>query len=223
MNIHSKFHDYYDGVVAQYRDDTIHWNRKEDRVPVPEVPTIVKEWVRSRLSQWSNLMRVRVDYVTDAIGVCGKYYPMLRIIKTGEPTQYIYDKEKILDVLDGLVDARGSYFNRMRKGIRNKRAHILTQLSDLRDDQLFIDAKSPILYVKGNVSDSKFILIKDANLSNIEFYKCVDSWQMMTELSAYFGTVLTKADDIPEPDNKTKIVSAGFDLKSSFRKSPESK
>jgi len=221
MNIHSKFHDYYDGVVAQYRDDAIHWNRKEEQITNPNVPVEIKRWAQSRLSRWTNLMRDHVDYTTDVVGICGKFYPLLRIVESKKPTQFIYDRQKILDVLEDVAISRGHYYAQTRKGIRLKQEYSLDELQELRNDQLFIDAKSPIILFKSHTIKGGYITVKDANLSNIEFYKCIDSWQMMTELSAYFGTVLTREDDIPEPDNKTKIVSAGFDLKSSFRKSKD--
>lgn len=60
------------------------------------------------------------------------------------------------------------------------------------------------------------------NLNNYKFFKVQDTFTAFQSLQTYISGVMgTKENDIIEVDNKSKIVKAGFDLKTSFRKDKE--
>lgn len=57
------------------------------------------------------------------------------------------------------------------------------------------------------------------NLSNYQFYKTIDTVTAFQQIQSYLSGVLgTKENEIIEVTNKSKILKAGFDLKTSFRK-----
>ncbi len=57
------------------------------------------------------------------------------------------------------------------------------------------------------------------NISNYQFYKNTDTFTAFQQIQSYLSGVLgTKENETIEVSNKSKIIKAGFDLKTSFRK-----
>ena len=74
-----------------------------------------------------------------------------------------------------------------------------------------------ILQRKVDIAIEKFEV--NPNLNNYKFFKAHDTFTAFQNLQSYISGVLgTKENDIIEVSNKSKIIKAGFDLKTSFRK-----
>jgi len=218
MIIHSTFKDYYDGVTAQHRDTTIHWQRESksfhaNGLDIPnEIFDIIKHF---------RFMDVAgTNYTIGICGFCGFYYPYLKINNLGDCKIYEWDISKIVDTMCSLKQTNFMLFGYNYK-LKNKQLfELLTNISQTRMDSEFIKHKTPIINVVFSYGKNPTLVVLNKRLQDIQFYKLKDAYTTANELSDYYGTVLTQVPEIPEPDNKTKIKSAGFDLKKSFRKKP---
>lgn len=108
-----------------------------------------------------------------------------------------------------------------------KRNHrILTDPYIVEDPEIFKETKSPVFhailhdepYIR-NISD-RWELNRDATLISIEgllthYPEIKNERDIYTDIENFLWSM--KQEPMPEPDNNTKIVSAGFDTKTSFR------
>jgi hypothetical protein len=94
---------------------------------------------------------------------------------------------------------------------------------------LFVILNTPIFAIEIQHSLSKYeqrnkelYLQKfeiNPNLVNYQFYKVQDAFSAFQSIQSYISGILgTKENEIIEVSNNSKIVKAGFDLKTSFRK-----
>lgn len=65
------------------------------------------------------------------------------------------------------------------------------------------------------------VWINPSNLKAWEFYKVKDSFSMFMEVDQWVSGVLPQNKETVVLSDKSKIVKAGFDVKTSFRKGPE--
>ena len=90
-------------------------------------------------------------------------------------------------------------------------------LRGLFQRRIYIIQKSPVIFHQLWTLLEKFEI--NPNLNNFKFFKVQDTFTAFQSLQTYVSGVLgTKENDIIEIDNISKIVKAGFDLKTSFRK-----
>ena len=223
MKINSNFKDYYDGVVAQHRDPHIHWNRKTEIVnaPLSKLGPLSKIGRDYRVS--SDRYRPHEDESNlelNVIGFCGKFYPILLVVTPGSTVEYVYHIEDILEYIKyGWIATTSHGYSAKAQAL--DQANTLKEIAEYRNDELFIETNSPIIYFEAkNKNISPFPFVKNICLTDVKFYKVKNAWEAMEELTMFFSSILTRPDNIPEPDNKTKIKAAGFDLKASFRKAP---
>lgn len=214
MKIYSKFKDYYDGSIAQFRDETISWIRKTDNIDV-ELPRALRGIVGDLRYDWGGSQEPKTSKIS-IVGFCGRFYPVYSETLNFATHRFLYDKEEILKELKPYRAFSGWAGNtKLRYKLQREK---IESVLEYEDDRPFIDANSPVLFFTPSARST--CCLRDINLSDVSFFKCKDSWEAMKDLTSYFSSILTRHDDIPEPDNKTKIKAAGFDLKQSFRKAP---
>lgn len=229
MNIYSKHSDYFDGVAGQFRDPSIHWARKETDlyVSISNLPKGITKNIGKLSSTIQDGKLVR-DIEILVVGVCGKFYPVARCAYTDEKSQcqvnYLYKDSAITKVNSSYCD-KNWWEKRRKKNIIDS-LDIINALP--QDDSLFIRYGSPVLIFRreGVLSwyradkQAEAIITVDPLLKDVQFYKVMDAWTIMQELSMYFSGPLTQRDPPKEFGDKIKIQQHGFDVKSSFRKAP---
>ena len=218
MKIYSNFQDYYDGSVAQFRDDNIAWVRKDETCSAT-LPSTIAGYVRMLHRDWtmarSDLKEgVEKTISFEIVGFCGRFYPFVREMNN-DKTTFIYGD----DILKTLPTRSYTRFGSSRASRVKQHRQVLKTIHECHDDTIFIDENTPSFHFYSNIIGES-ICIKNPNLSELKFFRQINPWFAMIDLSAYFSSILTRHDDIPEADNKTKIKAAGFDLKTSFRKAP---
>jgi len=223
-------HDYYDGAGYGV-DEAIVFIRKQGEeiwdIPFELPPPTNDSILGSGLS---------FHYVL----VAGKAYPVVREVHDGhyadrrnsrgervwrEPrTAWHYDRASALAALKCL---------RRRKSVTGRRLTFMPRTED-RIDRFFreterkewtawmienrivtglvswkrVDAERKGSYLEPNI----------ATLKEVEFYRILDPATIHMEISNFIGGVLPSGPDTVEISDRSRILKAGFDLKSSFRK-----
>ncbi len=235
MQIQSSFKDYYDGAVSTGIDKTIIYKRSnsevqlEDGFFIDDLPQHFPDNFGREvyINGMSHPDRQYCKWMI--IGFCGVYYvavfnTMPDDVKTHSMA---YFGEDILK-LDWQERKSSRKFVHPKVIIEQmlKQWHLKT------DNDLFFKFNSPIFVKEIQHSLSKYewknkqlYLNKfeiNPNLNNYQFYKVQDAFTAFQALQSYISGVLgTKENQIIEVSNKDKIVKAGFDLKTSFRKDKE--
>lgn len=226
MLIVSKYHDYYDTALGFGGiDKTIVYDRIGTATYVPiEIPTLNRP-------RYFKTPKFDIEYYFSIIGFCGKLYPYIKkkTRKLGEyewNVDHIFDAEEIDTILKDIVFKWYSKFKSLDE--------ILTAVEKAN---LFVEHKVPsfiagdIDYSSYNLGTEKWIT-KDLTVKNIRanlvlnpklkefgFYKIFDSYGTFQEIQMFLSGVLGLNDKpIVEVSNEQKILQAGFDLKTSFRK-----
>lgn len=212
--------DYYDSATAQYGIDTSTvFVRKAALVPMADTPLHYS----SREAGGFYLYRFEVL-------VAGEIYKCLRVMKStvwGQPryaTRFIYDESEatafsqdlprfIRDWTDlSVTDAR-------RKAVRewaldNK---IVTAISGAEERQINDWNSRPFALFEGYTAKRCAILNSDC-LKDIEFYRVLPPAEAHRAISSWVGGVLPFNAPTVQISDRSKIVKAGFDLRTSFRK-----
>tara|TARA_Y100001960_G_scaffold33452_1_gene29851 strand:+ start:5719 stop:6549 length:831 start_codon:yes stop_codon:yes gene_type:complete len=175
---------------------------------------------------------------------CGKIYPYAQItdsLEKNKDTFYSYDSlKRAFEKKDALEDLniKSRYYgipsvDRSRNSFRNlsllgKIEMFLEQdLSNIDCHALHLVDKKPVIIYNPKYHDSnddttiehkKSSVSLNGRLGDYTFSKVMDNYTCVQELEMYLGNNLVTVDSREEFSDKTKIVSHGFDLKSSFRK-----
>lgn len=235
MRIHSKFQDYYDGNIAQFRDETINWVRKPSSIKV-KIPKQIKDVLlncSNRATVKEDGREWRVESWINVVGMCGKFYPYIRstFSEVGIVRDYSlpvrlddfrYTDSEILGVYDIHYpdnDKFSKYRAMIESGDRNSLVHALEVLRTYTNDDIFMDHNTPIItFAKDSIHRNGYSVETNSNLEDRKFGRCMNGWEVMQNISMYYASILTSTPDIKEFDDKTKIQQHGFDVKKSFRK-----
>lgn len=238
MIIISKFKDYYDFMVEKYgRDDKIILDRRiieNDVVELNEHEDISFRFISPNVSPYQkNNNQICFKFLV----ICGKIYIVKGLFCKAEEPNVQWDifslftfedleDEKIAKEFIELVYSKDfGYFKKMkfkRKGYKdyndlknffnNDKNNFMIEVSKkikraiFMVDVIYRDEKSLRVYHKTPV------LEKIKGISGI-----LPPEKIYQDLSYFIGNILTDQKEIYETSNKTKIVKAGFDLKTSFR------
>jgi len=210
MYIISKFKDYYDSVGFQFGiDKSIIYKREtKELISYEEIKLFNRYDQRflPLLAQWF------------LIGFCGKIYPCLKQVKTIKKGYY---SENIVSYHYGddiIKIIEENHNNKAKYNFRNLDEEIaeIHKMENLDFSDLFFKYKVPVFVASIN-NDSNPIL--NPNLKEFEFFKVKDTFTAFQEIQQYISGVLgTDANEPIVTDDKYKILAAGFDIKSSFRK-----
>lgn len=239
MIIISKFKDYYDFMVEKYgRDDKIILDRRiieNNVVELNEHEDISFRFINPNVSSYQKNYNNQICF--KFLVICGKIYIVKGLFCKAEESNVQWDifslftfkdleDEKISKEFIELVYSKDfGYFEKMkfkRKGYKdyndlknffnNDKNNFMIGVSKkikraiFMVDVIYRDEKSLRVYYKTPV------LEKIKGISGI-----LPPEKIYQDLSYFIGNILTDQKEIYETSNKTKIVKAGFDLKTSFR------
>jgi hypothetical protein len=238
MLIKSTFKDYYDSAAGMGVDASVTYIREtstiqlDDAYFVDDIPSYFPDdWHEETDRKMSKYELIDLDghhAQFTLIGFCGTLYVGLfgNIHKKEELYQYAYFGEEIL-TLNWSKEKRWRGSSHLA-GVEN----CLKQWHGKKDDTYFKKLKTPIFtldirhpltrYEMNNVGlyTPKFTV--NPPLGILQFYKAVDAYSAFQSVQSYVSGVLgVDANPMIEVSNNTKIVKAGFDLKTSFRKDKE--
>jgi hypothetical protein len=236
MFIQSKFKDYYDSAAHLGIDRTILFNRETnikssditfflDGLPA-YFPDALGETYEYEYSDAEIAKHNKRQYtVFTIIGFCGKLYiGLFNTLKEGEQSHsMVYYGEDLL-TLDWRKDKRQKYPSEMQIV-----KACLEKWHGKEENKLFKLFNSPIFKIEIRHSLSQYELknkglylanyVINPNLNDLQFYKLFDVYSAFQTIQSYISGVLgSNENNITEVSNTDRIVKAGFDLKTSFRK-----
>jgi hypothetical protein len=240
MLIKSTFKDYYDSAAGVGIDTSVMYVREtrtiqlDDAYFMDNVPAYFpQDWGPKKdfsdkkyVLDFTNPNNHHCQFTL--IGFCGTLHVGLfgNIHEMEELYQYAYFGEDILTLNWSKQKTwRGSS---PLSGIEN----CLKQWHGKKDDTYFKKLKTPIFtmdirqpltrYEMNNLGLYMPKFTVNPPLSILQFYKAVDPYSAFQSIQSYVSGVLgTDANPMIEVSNNTKILKAGFDLKTSFRKDKE--
>lgn len=222
MYIISKTNDYYDSVGKQYGiDKSVPYIRKKEKINNKDISKdfhILEDNIEYRLeypsnnhTQWS------------IIGFCGKLYVCLRIegeekYDYKEEDKFIFSEE-IIGKLEEAI-AEGKDINNW--WVRSYR-QVIEQIRSIESkdiSNLFYKYKIPVfVYHLYSRHFGERGLVFNPVLKDYQFYRIKDTFTAFQEIQQYISGVIGVSNMEEKPvDDKYKILAAGFDLKTSFRK-----
>ena len=245
MRIISKEKDYYDRYGTFDKNDNV-WIRKIKKNDLDDYsnPTSLK--VKKDIDDFivkSNLISCAILPLKDEIpsgflntelsfgyiSFCGSLKPFVRVsnvnsIENNSFSHVFYDidtfkrfchKQKLTNAINCSIRLSCIFFNNSNFLSKNKIIYkvssFLKQRVDLEDlNQLFL---SPIVVIENNS------VVSDATLKNYDFIKLFTPDICFQSIEMYINNNLLTIDSREEFSDLDKIVSHGFDKKTSFRKS----
>lgn len=212
MRIISKVKDYYDFVGKIYgEDDTIIYNRLD-----LSDQEYKKVEIEAPFSKNSQVFSVPYNYYLSSIHqliICGHVFTVYKELSYDENSYKLVDDEKLASIID---DAKryNPYCNTLDHYYKGE---YVKQAADICKA-----AGQPVVIFCGNDRDVKTVYLsrRIPNLGELgisAFYKPEELFQ---KIQQFIANVIRTNPDIAVPvaqDNNNKIVSHGFDLKTSFR------
>jgi hypothetical protein len=226
MLIQSTFSDYYDGVASSGIDTTVHYHREThtisaespfyiDHLPTNlfgrpfEMPSGTDRQRREAFEASLNALSCNFSI----IGYCGTYIVAAYISKA-----YYFG--------DSILDFDWSNQKRHRRSsVRQVVVDLISKFHESNDNRLFQQFQAPVFITPMSAYTSDFYqgtFTLNPNLKELQFFKYKDSYSAFQEIQGYISGVLgVDAKPTIELSDKSKIIKAGFDPKTSFRKGKE--
>jgi len=230
LKINSNFQDYYDSAIGSFAESEVVINRKTKELNKRDLqPVIPADIVKRGYPEFDYVWNMHKDRTFStcaigAIGFCGRWY------------YFIWDEGKIRYVtFDMIVENHAtttfwSFVTRRRESVK------LVDLNTIPFFQSEIFEKyGPVLYfpsIKFQYLDNSSIryegqqmdLVVFPELKSMNFQTQKDPFSALWELEHWYDTH-ARPDDakVPVGDDLTRLKSAGFDAKTSFRKPKEKK
>ena len=226
MKIISKFHDYYDGVLAMDTDCLHHYVRQTS---VHDLKERIYGVYKYDHGVAGNIYKsFTVEYFI--IGFCGKTYIGLKhnyYIKDSDGYNnkediYYGDEKEIFKISNRLIiHSKSKWYNPEKERMR--------EISEMfekakRSLNLFLEYKTPVFAILNTgCFESPQKIVVNPVLADYAFYKVFDCYTAYQEIAMYVGNVLVEDKNKAWPVNdKLKVHTHGFD-KYSFRKDKTSK
>lgn len=151
----------------------------------------------------------------------------VRVIKTAglkSETSFYYDSESLLAFLDNEnvpLDSKPKRYRWGKRNVKTKREELENWFESVDVDPEFLIAnKVSIAYIVPSRSDETMLIINPC-LSDIEFYKAMDSFSAYQELDMWIsGTLAWPPNFMVTVPDKYRLENHGFDPKYGFRKRP---
>jgi hypothetical protein len=236
MKINSSYKDYYDSASSLGIDKSIVYNRESSEIQIEETFFIdglpqhfpddfpeTLEYIFDKSSEKRNYCDFKI------VGFCGLYFVGLfnTTANGAKPRSMAYYGEEI-SLLDWKTISKNKRYPSEMLVVKEA----VKKWNFKRDDSIFIKLNAPIFVAHIQHSLSKYEMKNrglyldkfeiNPNLNDYQFYKMADSFSAFQSIQSYISGVLgTQENNIIEVDNKSKILKAGFDLKTSFRKDKE--
>jgi hypothetical protein len=231
MKIQSTFKDYYDGAASSGIDTSIVYKRDtsliqlDDGFFIDNLPQHFPDDLGEENYFGGRSLPNREYCKWMIIGFCGQYH--LTVVNTLPDNVHkhtmAYYGEEILELEWHKVK---SIWRREDPRIVIKQ--MIQQWHLRSESKYFAQLNTPIFAKEIQQGLSKYewknkqlYLEKfevNPNLNNYKFFKVYDAFTAFQSIQSYISGILgTKENDIVEVSNKSKILKAGFDLKTSFR------
>lgn len=227
MRIYSKFKDYYDGALAYGHDETVHYQRLfagfgADSTDTPAPLLTFEKALGERLAvgkRWGGNNPFQVM----TLGFCGKIYRLAAADYHSDSLfyrdrdvdfkQFYGDLESLHRVFPQVAEANSRIRSDYSKWVMPRHLGVVEE-----QDDIFLALGVPVFAINPPCyGKDKYEL--NPTLKNIGFFRLVEPFQAFQQLEQYLSNVLLPRDVEPEPqDNRSKIISKGFDTKTSFRK-----
>lgn len=246
MLIVSKNKDYYDSIGEQFGiDKSIVYRREEITLNNSTGNHEIILMIHKALKDKGLETRLRLPFLNNTkfqmytswylFGFCGNPYIGVKVTyKNATPGErhpmYWEDKtifyygEELLDILKSAAQEpikRARYQNRNYNQYEEAIKQIETILS-VDFSEVFFTRKTPafLFSLTTNIHLNHELIINPI-LKNYQFFKVKTAPQAFQEIQQFISGVLgTDGNDIIVTDDKYKILAAGMDLKTSFRKDP---
>ena len=210
--------DYYDGAGYGFDESTV-FVRKAALVSLDSTPLHYS----SREANGFYVTRFEVV-------VAGEIYKGLRVMKsftwgqTAYPTRFIYDQAEATDFSHNLPNfirdwADLSISDARRKAVRNWSldTKTVTAISGAEERQINDWNRLPYALFEG-YSKNGSVLVNSDCLKDVQFYRVLPPAEAHRAIASWVGGVLPFNVPTVEISDRSKIVKAGFDLRTSFRK-----
>jgi len=223
MKIISKFHDYYDSVMAHDRDPYPLYMRTHAKYEDKDRLKVVAA-IQRKAPTVPNLTRLYRPDVGRAgfVAFCGKLYPFWQVGGTAcySIKQFIKATELAITTQPQFADA----YKELRKRLHEPGTKLLdyhghygelncntydqwaTTLDRTVPDEIFLAEKAPVLALEG-----RMVYINPC-LKTFNFQTVVDPYTAYQELSMFLGNNMAQQlDPIPKTTDKLKAHAHGFD------------
>lgn len=160
------------------------------------------------------------DHQWLVIGFCGELYPLIKVYPSYNSSDakpsYYYMKDIVSIIEEDMPNIK----NKNKKIPYLRTLETLDMFKKMDVTNIFRELQSPIfIFEIETFKYSSMVSIVNPCLANYDFFKEKDSFSAFQEIQQYISGVLGTGNNEPiETDEKYKIVAAGFDLKTSFRK-----
>ncbi len=226
MRIISKFKDYYDAVWYNTGQGDVFLRETKMVQYSPYNQKYLEMGHELRDFFWDldrHYSKTKPSYTIDysILFFCGEVHVL----------EYKYEINQERQNIDKIIDKSRVNYIRPRDITVEKSIWRTTRAIDIPDnivEKLHIDLQSPIILYDRcfEVSGKDMYRVHNyfkinQNLSHIHFGKVYSPDTAFQMIEMYNSNFLFKKDDaiVPVGDDKTRIIAAGFDLKTSFRKS----
>ena len=181
--------DFHDYYDMTSMDHSVLYLRKRIKHPWSKVPLVFKN-----LHRYNQVL---------LIGFCGEIYPLYRYTQLKQFEETLILKSYNLEDLP--------FEDWILKSLKKFKEEI----KYLNISNIFIEYETPIFVI--DYVNSHFII--NPRLKDYGFQTIFDPVQAYQEIEMYIGNILLPKDKESTPlTDKEKIISKGFDLKTSFRK-----
>ncbi len=239
MLIRSSFKDYYDSAAGAGVDTSLVFVRETVRVKTEQAFRIdhlpaffpddkgeVREDDYSVAAIERANQKVHTNFIV--IGFCGVLY--VGVVNTLRETESFHNVAHFGEDILSLDWSENKSWRRPSE--RSTVETCLQQWHGKKDDTLFKELNAPIFsidisnhlnkYQLKNIALYQSDYYTNPNLKNFQFYKIVDAYTAFQSVQMYISGVLgVDSKPMVEISNTSKILKAGFDLKTSFRKDKE--
>ena len=226
MKIISKFKDFYDYKVVKYGvDEKLVYNRKTyyDYYKILHINILTDENGRVSEEDFNNNLKENIKYFKhnnyNKVLIVGEKIVHLFFTEDGVYTHFDIKNPK--EIGGEKIYRYWAYYTDKKEITFNDRKRFLSYLNIPKDDTLFDEPMILIEYV-GKVDkktirypNSIYKITYNPNLSQMEIYFDEDFiWQSLVE---FLSNKRSEKEISLEVSNENKILSKGFDLKTSFR------
>lgn len=253
MKIISKFHDYYDTILAYGFDDSIYFNRVQSKetINITELSSFdkIKSAAPNIRRMYNNNSYPALNWIF--IGFCGKIYPCIRVyypmdsITGKDNIFYCYSAQEIIDSIterklegwkqlinDGLKTSPKGSSNFNRNHQVNFKA-IQTYFDDYTGidigNESFHKFKTPLFLIKtdrtynGWFRSIELTITLNPCLKDVSFFKVKDPYTTFQDIDMFFSGVLGNTEVDTVQINDTDMRDAKGFNNGSFKTRPGTK
>lgn len=247
MKIISKFHDYYDSVLAHGRDESLVYVRHEKEIKEDEIIDKLRDVLREVPDRDRRYIEEQQDLIPFMIFFCGRTYLGYKFLNkkgtSGTPgippkeiEKFAYSAEEIEKIFTTYKikwDSPSRYTGFYGKDELTMDNLVKAFKEHNSTTDLNLKFKSPVMIVYRENANIKLVI--NPRLKDYEFAKVMNPYDAFQEISMYLGGVLgaqqIKTTDrrkkkkkylhhtsSKKVDDKVNIERHGFDYKWGFRK-----